>query len=1182
MPDITETIHEYKRQEELRERSIAQEAEREKQQNQGSYVGLAGKAFANESFFGGVMKNIQEDYAVGGTLLDPDFDVNKELPDEKIMQYPKELHKYLLGAVNKEELAWRLQEADELKAYQQEIQSRGIITSLPALAVGSLFGDPMTYITGGFGTVAKGVKGAKAGYTMLEAMTAAGIDSTAAMAVQPHMTWKDVALGTAGAAVLNTGLAAIGKTVGAASEGVANMNKALQTIVDDAIEADAKATYRAAILKNNKVPKPTNDAEEVWLDKYVDDIFEYHTVRGEAKAAQSELLKAEDAIARIEKIPLNDRTPAQQTELYDLSLRSMQLQKNFDEASAKAAGMSQPVYDINGAKTVKSVTGTEAVTADEVTVIKESQKIARGVRPFVSKLAKSITGQVLNSDNDVALALMYRMGEYAPGFGGKYSRGRTMSVYRDLFDREFMSSWAPRFQTAEHDYFKATKTDLLDNFRRSQRQLEFNTAVQRELNARRFQPTEALKNKAKEELTRAERAITEAADAIKTVRDRMYFTARDAGVERFQAAGWRENTTSRKWLPSQFWAMADDPAMGWGGIEDLLHKAIRNALDKVAVPAGKTEGKEVTERMSRAWAAAIVRRNKENVKNVQGFSNDIFSIEDPAFISDLLSGIGADDIQKETFLRALEKSRQANTTSPVIEMDLNTTHNGHDIWELLDPNLSANMVREVKRVAGEIAMAKGGFKSQKEFNDRLELVTRYALNRGLDIESAKKDVKYLDAARKLLLGETLEADPAGDLAKGLQLVRDMVQLGTLNWAGFAQLSEFGKVVSRIGVKSAVENIAMFKSAIRDMKTGKMNNPWLSDLEDAFQFRIGDDHIMNNPSYRLDANNIGQEVTWDATGMQKFAGLVRRLKHVQGFVNGMNMIKTMQDRVLAAGLAKKICKQLDVAEVPESVVRRMSDIGIDSDMIPRVQAMIRQQDWKNTNNMGLAKWSDVEAKNTVMLAMQRAWAQDIQKAMVGEQYLWTQTTLGKLFAQFRTFTLGAIEKQTLHSLKMHDLEAFMLTTYGLLFGTAAYLSKTYTQALGENDPKAFLEERLKTQAIVSGGANLLGQSSIAPELFHLAGWVTGQEEYDLFRYSFDRGTGITRRGSGADLGALAPSGAYVQRLLRTIQNSSRAMTDSEFDYSRRDAEDLIKILPLMNNVFAGVAWNSLLNNLPEKN
>lgn len=1309
--DITEAIREYNRAEQLRDKGIAEEAEKDRQNNiQGSYVDLAGKAFRNESFAGGVLKNIQEDFTTGGAFLDSSFDVNKELPDTVIKKYPAELHNYLLDAKSKEELEYKLEEADTLQAYKREIESRGILTSLPALAVGSLFGDPTTYLTGGFGVAAKGIKGAKAGYTMTEAMIAAGIDTVAAKAVQPQMQWKDVAIGVAGAGVLNTGLVALGKTVGAASKGVVEMNTQLQGVLDDALEADAKATFRSALLSNNKVHKPTGDAEEVWLDKYVDDVFEYHQTLGDTRATQSELLKAKEqhevlktttakieskeGVLRTGEVPFKlsggvidtqastsklpeikagytrlyrasnpkvsfddvfDRTKltkfnalkvsdefytadleyadyfrstygegssiqyidvadelAQGWKISDLEFgvpkdiskfktdinkakvdeaaktlsdsetNITMLEKKFTELDAKTAGLAAPQYNVADAKSVPSITASEAITADEAAYIKASQKTARGLRPYITKLAKSITGQVLSSENDVAVSMMYQMGEYGPGFGGKYSRGRTIAVHRDVYDRTFMSNFAPRFQEAEQEYFKATKTSLLDTFDRGKQQHKFSLDVQRELNSRRFTPQDAIKSMDKANLTKEQAAVMKAADAISSTRKQMWFNAKDSGVDRFQTAGFRADTTARKWVPSQFFQLAKSYQRGWLDVEDLLHKAIRNAIDKPGSALGQEAGKEVSERLSRAWARAIVRRHTQGIKNVQGFTNDLFSIEDRAFITEVLADAGLDEVQRETFLRAIDKTRQANTTAAVIEMDLNTSHNGHDVWELLDPNLSANMVREIKRTAGEIAMAKAGYKSQKEFNDKLELVTRYALMRGFDIESAKNDVLYLDSARKLILGETLEADPAGALSKGLQVVRDMVQLGSLNWAGFAQLSEFGKVTSRIGVKSMVENVAMFKTLVRDMKTGKLNNTWVSDLEDAFQFRIGDDHIMNNPSYRLDANGMGQEIGWDSKGLVKFSSLIRRLKHVQGFVNGMNLTKTMQDRVLAAGLAKKICKTVDADNLSEGAIKRLVDIGIDEDMIPRVRAMIQAQDWKNTNSMGIAKWSDVEAQEAVMLSMQRAWSQDIQRAMVGEQYLWTQSTLGKLFSQFRTFTLGAIEKQTLHSLRMHDTEAFMLTTYGMLFGTAAYLAKVHTQAISEPDSKKFLDDRLQTQAIVAGGANLLGQSSVAPELFHLAGWVTGQEDYDLFRYSMDRGTGITRRGSGADLGALAPSGAYVQRLLRTIQNSSRAMTDPEFNTSRRDAEDLIKILPLADNMWSGGLWNSLLEGLPERN
>ncbi|NIR17988.1 MAG: hypothetical protein GWO08_19375, partial [Gammaproteobacteria bacterium] len=111
-------------------------------------------------------------------------------------------------------------------------------------------------------------------------------------------------------------------------------------------------------------------------------------------------------------------------------------------------------------------------------------------------------------------------------------------------------------------------------------------------------------------------------------------------------------------------------------------------------------------------------------------------------------------------------------------------------------------------------MARVGIKSDKEFNDLLASTHKYGIARGLTKEAADKDIEYLDAARKLIMGETLEINPNSSSAKGMQLLRDVVQLGTLNWAGFAQFAETGKVAARLGVTGMMQAIPILRTLRR--------------------------------------------------------------------------------------------------------------------------------------------------------------------------------------------------------------------------------------------------------------------------------------------------------------------------------------------------------------------------------
>ena len=67
-----------------------------------------------------------------------------------------------------------------------------------------------------------------------------------------------------------------------------------------------------------------------------------------------------------------------------------------------------------------------------------------------------------------------------------------------------------------------------------------------------------------------------------------------------------------------------------------------------------------------------------------------------------------------------------------------------------------------------------------------------------------------------------------------------------------------------------------------------------------------------------------------------------------------------------------------------------------------------------------------------------------------------------------------------------------------------------------------------------------------------------------------------------ISSLAPSGAYVNRLFRILQNTTRAAVDEEFNLSRRDLEDMIKAFPLGDNVWMGLLYSTALEDIPETN
>jgi hypothetical protein len=142
-----------------------------------------------------------------------------------------------------------------------------------------------------------------------------------------------------------------------------------------------------------------------------------------------------------------------------------------------------------------------------------------------------------------------------------------------------------------------------------------------------------------------------------------------------------------------------------------------------------------------------------------------------------------------------------------------------------------------------------------------------------------------------------------------------------------------------------------------------------------------------------------------------------------------------------------------------------------------------------------KQVDEDLYDTLRTAIAREVDRTLQEPMVGEKWLWSTTTMGRIVTQFRGFGLAAFGKQTLHNLHHMDSKIAAIWLTQTMAATVAYGARTFLNYAGTEQ----LDEKLSAGAFVTSAlANSSWMPMMAPLAVDTAADVFGFDP--LFRHN----------------------------------------------------------------------------------
>jgi len=513
------------------------------------------------------------------------------------------------------------------------------------------------------------------------------------------------------------------------------------------------------------------------------------------------------------------------------------------------------------------------------------------------------------------------------------------------------------------------------------------------------------------------------------------------------------------------------------------------------------------------------------------------------------------------------------------------------IKDLMERDTETVMNAYINQMQGRIALARKGIYSDEDFTTIKNDIREEGKKIGAKgIEQADKDIKKLDVLYALISGKPspLIGDPSSDANRLIRMLMDYNFIRVMNQVGFAQISELGNAVSIDGTAALIRVMPDFKAMIKRAANGELEDSVARDLE-AFvapgvdrniqqamnRYSVDDLYGLGKGDFidkSINVMNIGKRLTADLSGLAPITVLLER---------SAAKIATQSLVDLASGIKKVRMKKLGKSTLEQDIAARLANLGLDKDMWPRVVTQINQHAVTNPSMFSRSRkvrainmdaWDDIEARDAFAFAIARWTRQSIQQNDVGNLNIHMTSTLGKIFSQFRAFMLVSHAKQFLHNIKRNDFAAYSAMMWSTLYGGLAYTAQMHVNAIGREDKREFLQERLSIEEI---GKNAFARSSWAalfPSALDYVAIATGHEPM----FSYKRSTGLAT-------GVL--SGAPVINQLDTmgkvaIGGFSSAL-NPDYQWSKGQQRALNSLLPFQNALGIKNMLNMMVDSLPEQ-
>ena len=437
-----------------------------------------------------------------------------------------------------------------------------------------------------------------------------------------------------------------------------------------------------------------------------------------------------------------------------------------------------------------------------------------------------------------------------------------------------------------------------------------------------------------------------------------------------------------------------------------------------------------------------------------------------------------------------------NTTNLKFRMDLNESYHATmgdgsklSVSDLFENNSRLLVDTYLNSMVGHIAMAEKGIKSKAQFAERIKALDEdWAANHSLTGDVAKfgRDKQLLMDTYSHVTGRKMSMQFAWNRAdRFLGAFRGYTRAAMLGQLGIPAITEMSNVLAATSLRALVQHSGGLSGMLRAFRSGHfLERGLMEDIHAMSGFGL------ENASSYARQNELA-EFTYDR-GLTRFENVANRASHAVDIMSGNNFITSNSRQLAAVAFTQK---HLDVANgrmsLDDAQRLRIVHNGVDLDKIDATLAdlkkyaamdasgkleSIRWEDWKN---------EAPESFDAHRLLVNRSVRDAVQDHDFGEVPPWLHTTLGKVFAELKTFALAAHSKQFLKGVHYKDSQTLMTWTMSFAAQAMAYSAQT---ALNFAHNPAELEKRLTLDRIAKAVVQRMSVMGVMPMLFESAFYV----------------------------------------------------------------------------------------------
>ena len=795
-----------------------------------------------------------------------------------------------------------------------------------------------------------------------------------------------------------------------------------------------------------------------------------------------------------------------------------------------------------------------------------------------------MTGYLLASKNPFFNRLGQILGEDAVGArnGGTVNIQSTADILKTNIMKGQFAEFYADYNIQYKDWVKSTKTGLFRKHRLSNRR-EFGELVADAIENPNGEFHPAVKNMAKTNARLYAQLLDE---------------AKANGVKGFENIPKNLTYFTHRWNKFKFQEMRQ------------VHgdKAVKRLLSQGLVRGTPDLSEDAADKLAEAMYSKI---RSDTAGLDSGFSR-LFTAESRETLKDIMleekfGKIDAKSGQFKEFSEAdvdslLNLFKQKDTGLPSyakgrLKFDMNTEIE----WGNTTLSLKSLQERDAEQVftmygnemAGRIALAKKGIKSETDFVKEINKGRAYAENEGISEDVFNKEAEVSQIMYNMIIGRrpNPQYDPNSTPMKIVRLVQDYNFLRLMGQVGWAQFAELGNAYNVNGFRAMLRAVPEYKRMLKRAADGKLEDPVLRDIE-AF-YGTGSDRMIQQMINRLEyIEPTGQ---YDRRSLLNRAQVrTDQLKRLQADVSGMAPITLMLERGTARVVAQTIA---DLAFDNASLtIKRLNSLGLGKQIVDgeeidfgkivfdaiKEHATLENSSIfkaKKLRELNLENWPS-EAREAFGVALARWTRRTIQQNDVGNLSRFMTKPWGQVISQFRTFQIVSHSKQLLHNLSMNDTRAYLAMAFSSMTAGAAYFAQQNVKMIGMSDRerRKYKEKNLGKDFdeiminVAKAGFSRSSWSAFIPSTVDTAAFFFADDP--IFSY---RTTGL-----GQDFLGGIPAVQAFNRGVTAVSGGTRVLSPfSDQEATEGKARAIGSLLPFQNVTGIGNVHRYIAEQFPDK-